>query len=156
MRPGRGASQTTEGELTDTPLPPAAYTTGYAGQRPEDLLVLAELLEATVIDIRYAARSMRPQWRRQALAGLLGDRYRHVRTLGNVNYREPAAGIVIADPEAGLADVLSERRAVILLCGCGEAETCHRRVVARLLEGRGLTAEEIGDWAEAVRSRAAA
>ena len=124
-----------------TPLDPRSkpglYTLGYAGLTPEQLRAAVVQDAATLLDIRLAARSPAPQWRKSALVQLLGERYQHVPALGNRNYRN-GGPIQLADPEAALPVVqqaLTER-SVILLCGCADVATCHRREAARWLSPR--------------------
>lgn len=125
--------------------PPAIYTTGYGGKLPADLKRLVEESRAVLLDIRFCARSPAPRWRKGALASLLGDSYRHVRELGNSAYKERGR-IEIADLDGGTAVVESYERAVILMCGCTDAESCHRRTVARHLEARGHAVVELSNW----------
>lgn len=74
-----------------TPLDPRSkpvfYTLGYAGLTPEQLRAAVVQYDATLLDVRLAARSPAPQWRKSALVDLLGDRYHHLPALGNRNYR---------------------------------------------------------------------
>lgn len=122
-------------------------TTAYTLVRPQDLADLAELGDALVVDIRLRARSWVPAYRGYALRRELGERYIHIPELGNVNYRDRDLPIEIADLEGGIAKLRAAangHRAAVLLCGCRELETCHRRVVAEELSRRlGL------EWAEA-------
>jgi uncharacterized protein (DUF488 family) len=124
------------------------YTTGYAGKNAIDLKVLAERLGATVVDIRLVPASrFRKEWRGSELGKLLGDRYVQVRELGNVNYRL-GGPIKIDDLDTGIARLLEIGGTLILLCGCADAQTCHRRVVAREMETKGHQVIEVERWAE--------
>ncbi|BDI33452.1 hypothetical protein CCAX7_55030 [Capsulimonas corticalis] len=119
-------------------MTPTVYTMGYEGRKPADLLMIAERLDATIVDIRYRAWSAHPQWRHGALREFLGDRYARCVQLGNKRYREPANAdgsrqIELVDAAAGAQYVLEHPHSVILMCGCRNAETCHRSNVARLL-----------------------
>lgn len=109
------------------------YTFGYSGQQPEDLLALAEQLDAVVADIRFSPRSRIPQWNGGRLAKLLGDRYHHLPALGNRNYK--GGPVEIVDLEAGLAQVadLLVHQPVILLCVCADIQHCHRRLAAETI-----------------------
>ncbi|NJO82399.1 MAG: hypothetical protein HC828_05975 [Blastochloris sp.] len=71
----------------DPRFKPTLYTLGYAGLTPAQLRAAAVQADATILDIRLAARSPAPRWRKSALVQLLGDRYQHVPALGNQNYR---------------------------------------------------------------------
>lgn len=119
-------------------------TAGYAGRRPDELRRLAERLDLDVVDVRLSPRSRVPGWNRGRLAALLGDRYRHVGQLGNLNYAN-GGPIEIADADAGLAVVEAGTRTPLLLCVCAAYETCHRRSIADLLEECGWTVAEL-DW----------
>jgi uncharacterized protein (DUF488 family) len=127
------------------------YTTGYTGKRHGELKPLVVRLGALLLDIRLSPRSRVPHWRGDALAQLLGERYRHVPALGNVNYkRKEDEPIRIADLEAGVSEILSLAPSpVLLLCGCADAAHCHRSVVAERLAALGVEVREIGDWAAA-------
>lgn len=111
------------------------YTFGYGGQQPATLRHHVERLGALLIDVRLHAWSRAPQWRAAALKALVGAaNYQHLPQLGNVNYKNGRA-IQLADPEAAVpivADVLAQRP-VILLCGCANLQTCHRREAAAFL-----------------------
>jgi rhodanese-related sulfurtransferase len=121
------------------------FTTGYTGKKPDDLLALAELNDAVVVDIRKSADSRWPHWKGAALADLLGGRYRHVPQLGNNNYKS-GGQIVIADIEAGARIVLAIRQPVIMLCACERDAHCHRRVVADALRAQGYEVRELKSW----------
>lgn len=108
------------------------YTLGYTGTKRDQLLTLAEKLDATLVDVRLSPRSRHPMWDGSALAQAWGERYRHIRDLGNVNYKAPERGIMLMSVENGtltLVRLLAVRPAIIL-CACSDWQTCHRRVVA--------------------------
>lgn len=112
------------------------YTAGYgAGWSPT---MLAEVLTqhgAILLDIRLKAWSNTPHWQRPALFEFFGPtRYMHVPALGNCNYNN-GGEIALLAPEAGIRIVGNQltRHSVVLLCGCRNAETCHRKVAAELL-----------------------
>ncbi len=117
------------------------YTYGYTGATPADLTAYIDELDAYLIDIRYSPRSRVPQWRRDALQRLAGvtehgrPRYRHIGAFGNVNYAGDGP-IEISSPIVGLREIAPYRaaRPVILLCGCRDWQTCHRRAVATLVD----------------------
>jgi len=111
------------------------YTFGYSGRQPETLRRHVETLNALLVDVRAAAWSRAPQWRPEALRALVGAaNYRHLPDLGNVNYKN-GGPIRLANPEAALPIVrgLLAERPIILLCGCTNVLTCHRRDAARML-----------------------
>ncbi len=78
------------------------YTLGYAGWQLADLFEAVRRRNAVLADIRFSPASRHPQWSRKQLRALLGDRYRHVQELGNVNYKT-GGEIVLADYEEGRA-----------------------------------------------------
>jgi hypothetical protein len=75
-------------------------------------------------------------WQRSALEAEYGTRYHCAgRYLGNVNYGT-GGPIELADATTGirgLVQYLSEGHDLILLCGCAEYESCHRKTVVDLL-----------------------
>lgn len=58
---------------------------GYAGWAPAGLCDEVLRLGAALVDVRVAPTSASPQWRKDALAALLGPIYRHMPDLGNRN-----------------------------------------------------------------------
>lgn len=113
------------------------YTIGYAGWTPGGVKTRVEALGAVLLDIRYSPYSKRPEWRGDSLKTLLGRaRYQHMKTLGNRNYRD--GPIVFDAPEAAIETVthLLTRQPIVLLCGCRDADTCHRSVAADFLSER--------------------
>lgn len=118
-----------------------AYTAGYSGASLIGLKQTALELDADVFDIRLQPWSRIPDWRKSTLAEQLGNRYRHVGALGNVNYR---GGVIqIADLEQGVEAIAANPRPVILLCGCRDPQRCHRTVVGDHLRQLGFQVEEV-------------
>lgn len=111
------------------------YTVGYAGLKADDLDDWAAANGALVIDTRMNPYSPRPEWMKAKLAKLLGDNYRHVPELGNVNYKN-GGEIAIKDTAVGYRIILEALavRQVVLLCGCKDVETCHRKYIAEQIE----------------------
>lgn len=75
-------------------------------------------------------------WRRQELLTAYGKQYVSLPGFGNVNYNRPGQPIVLQAPEKHLAVVVKalQRGAfLLLLCGCRNYETCHRKVVYELI-----------------------
>ncbi len=111
------------------------YTAGYnAGWTPAQLHQTAIDLGAIVCDIRLNPTSNRPEWKKSALASLLGWRYMHLPSLGNRNYAT-GGPIALANVAVGLPQLRREltQRSVILLCACPDAAMCHRSRVTALL-----------------------
>jgi len=114
------------------------YPCGYCVHGPLIEALMQQDLSLLLIDTRYSPRSRIPGWSEAALRRRFGERYRWTgETLGNVNYAR-GGPIRLADPARGIADViqcLREGHALILLCGCREYTSCHRRlIVERLVE----------------------
>lgn len=111
------------------------YTIGYSGLNPEDLKRWVEANDAIVVDTRMNAYSPRPQFAKAGLIKSLGNHYKHVQALGNVNYKN-GGEIQIKNPAEGYRLVLEALSVapVILLCGCKELELCHRKVISDTLE----------------------
>lgn len=110
-------------------------TVGYA--HPDAAAIITAWMEsnpsALLVDIRYSPHSRwSPHWSRKALEAAWGGRYRHIRTLGNVNYNRPGLSIQLADAEAGVrwaVEALQAGHSLLLLCACREYEHCHRKLV---------------------------
>ena len=120
---------------------PRLYTLGYAAKDAATQLITVMAIEPhmRLIDIRYRPTSrFYPVFGKSALRRRFGERYFHVGSLGNVNYRDHSLPMVLLDAKNGLSLVsfLLERYPVCLLCACAHVETCHRLVVARLLSER--------------------
>lgn len=119
------------------------YTFGYAA--PDAALRLDQMMEAdpalVLLDIRLHPWSQRyPAFRKAALAQCFGARYQHVPALGNLNHRDHRLPIALVDPVAGVAHVcrlLDAGLPVCLLCACAHVESCHRFVVAHLVQEQG-------------------
>lgn len=111
------------------------YTLGYTGTKPEHILSAAQQLGALVVDCRYSPRSRAVQWTGAGFRRLLGERYLHLPSLGNLNYKGDGP-ILINKPAEGVPQVqkLLQTQPVILLCVCKEFCTCHRTVVADLIK----------------------
>jgi hypothetical protein len=165
--------------LSPEPPKRKAYLAGYAGRSVQELLAAAKRLEtpanlpghfvpkwlpshaprgqdgqtpdigAMIVDIRYSARSMQPQWRQASLRTFFRWRYHWIPSLGNVNYRprDRHKGIFIANYHVGMEDLhlLPPCVPVILLCGCADVATCHRSEVGRELIARGWEVYQL-DW----------
>lgn len=111
------------------------FTVGYnAGWTVLHLLQFATDQDALVVDIRLNPTSNRPEWKKSALASLIGWRYMHLPSLGNKNYAN-GGPITLAHPAEGVATLRQElrRRPLILLCACPDAAMCHRSRVTALL-----------------------
>lgn len=116
---------------------PTIYTMGYAGWAPADLRDEVLRLSAALVDVRFAPTSKSPQWRKEALAELLGPRYTHLPALGNRN-AFTGGPAVLAHPERALGPVaaLLACGPIVLLCGCADPQRCHRGLAASFLAER--------------------
>ena len=113
------------------------YTIGYAGWATAALRDHVLALGATLVDVRIAPTSKSPQWRKEALAALMGAAYRHLPALGNRN-AFTGGPVALNDPERALQPIaaLLERGPVALLCGCADPQRCHHSVAAAFLAER--------------------
>lgn len=112
------------------------YTFGYSGRLPDQLQALVEQLDAVVVDIRFSPRSRIPDWNGGRLQKLLGKRYRHLRALGNRNYK--GGPVEFVDLAAGVVEVgeLLRQQPVVLLCVCADVQRCHRLLAAEAIAAR--------------------
>lgn len=129
------------------------YTLGYTSLKPDNLLTAAEHLDAYLVDTRISPYSRHQQWMGSNLQEVYGERYVHVKELGNINYKDPEMGIRLKDVEAGtwrLAELMKVKP-VILFCACKSPYSCHRSVAAQEMADRynmqviHLTIEEVRD-----------
>lgn len=127
----------TEREVSqETPAGLRIYTFGTQKRKLANLAHLVGEHDAVVVDVRHRAGSRVREWNKGAMKRTLGDRYRHVRGFGNLNYKKRGAPIELADPEAGLAEVrevLASGKSVILLCYEEDPADCHRTTAAQLI-----------------------
>ncbi len=117
----------------------AVYTLGYA--RADALDVAEELVQQGVrlVDIRLSPRSRwYPAWHRAALEQRFGERYVWVQALGNRNYRDRRLPVELASERVGVGLVCwwLAKEDVCLVCACADWRTCHRRVVAELVQAQ--------------------
>jgi len=117
------------------------YTIGYANSDEAARLVSLMCNKQTLlIDIRYSPRSRwLPQWNRAALTTTYGHRYIWDQRLGNVNYQQRERGIQLCEEHIhavyAAASRICQGTNLILLCACKDARTCHRSLVAKLIQG---------------------
>jgi hypothetical protein len=109
------------------------YNARGAGQTLDELMTDEHVL---LIDTRKTPWSQREEWRQQALREKYGKRYRYAgHVLGHRNYNN-GGPIEIVDPATGLRGLrqyLSEGYRLVLLCGCAQLNTCHRKVICEML-----------------------
>jgi uncharacterized protein (DUF488 family) len=118
-------------------MPHTIFTIGYSGITPSELEQIVDEHNALLVDIRFSPRSKALQWRGDTLRKQFGDRYMHLRSLGNIHYRD-GLPIELENPENGVAILgpILEKQPVILLCVCRDHEVCHRSHAARYLAQR--------------------
>jgi hypothetical protein len=121
------------------------YTTGYSTRTPAQIKQIAETLDAIIFDIRFSPKSRVAHWSGQALAQLLGPRYKYVHALGNRNYQNRNEPVEIVAYEEGKVLIEQSELPVILLCACSPQAylTCHRTVIGRRLQAAGFEVQEL-------------
>ena len=120
------------------------FTTGYTAKDINDLRPMLDVLDAVLVDIRFAPYSQVLHWRQIYLKVLLGSKYLHIPNLGNRTYKEDK--ITIQNLGLGLETVFSLNKNAVLMCACAKMENCHRRVIIAELKKRGIETEEILSW----------
>lgn len=121
------------------------YSTGYTGKNINELKPLLEVLDAFLVDVRFAPTSQIMHWRQVYLKVLLGKKYLHIVNLGNRRYREEGK-IEIQNLKLGIQTLLSLERNAVLFCACEQRENCHRRFIIEELEKLGHEVTEIKNW----------
>jgi uncharacterized protein (DUF488 family) len=116
------------------------YTIGYGRRQPQEIFDLVNSLGAVLVDIRFSPWG-RPGFKGFELSRALGDRYLHVKALGNAEYK--TGGMRIADYAAGKAVLAALERPALLLCACAEPGGCHRTVVGEMLQEDGFAVSEM-------------
>ena len=137
---------------------PVLYTIGYQDATQAD--VIARLTAAGVgllVDVRAVASSRRAGFSKTVLSASLAEAgigYRHLRALGTPKPGRDAARAgrteemraifagQLETPEAldqlAALEALARAEPVAILCFCGAAAGCHRRMLAERLAERGL------------------
>lgn len=113
------------------------YPCGYSVHSAQ----IAALMEADssllLVDLRKSPDSRIPAWKSSRLRTPYGQRYGWFgETLGNLNYKT-GGPVRLANPGPGIACLvrkLQQGHNLLLLCGCANFETCHRREVVTLLK----------------------
>ncbi len=117
------------------------YTLGYA--TPGATAELEEVMQdesVLLIDIRLRAGSRWwPTWNKKQLRERWAGRYTHEKRLGNSNYRDRSLPVVLHGPHVeqaivGAVALLHQGYSLVLLCACKDYETCHRKVVAEMIQ----------------------
>jgi uncharacterized protein (DUF488 family) len=116
------------------------YDLGYQSIKSSILLTnLAKKLGAVVCDIRFSPHSRDMQWEALELGRKLGALYHPIPDLGNRNYKGDQIEIANLDYGLSIVHNILVKHPVILMCGCWDRNTCHRKVVAdRFVERIGI------------------
>ncbi len=113
------------------------YSVGYLN--PGSLPLLEELVSqrgVLLVDIRTIAGSRyRPAFSAKRLRERFGAAYTRLRALGNCNFQQPEAPIVLRNPEQGVAQLRTflDQQDVCLLCRCQHLTLCHTAVLLDVL-----------------------
>ena len=125
----------------NTVVPGTLYTLGYATPGAAD--ELEEVMHDTsvlLIDVRVRPQSRWwPLWNKKQLRARWAGRYTHEKRLGNINYRDHSLPVVLHGPHVeqaieGAVSLLRQGYSLLLLCACKEYDTCHRKVVAEMIQ----------------------
>ena len=110
------------------------YTFGYQGVSVVEFDRLLSSLGGVVADVRKMPWSKDESWTKHRLINYFGRRYVHVPEFGNVNYKT-GGPVVLVNPIVGVERVSRwlTTMPVVLLCGCWQWSTCHRRDAAELV-----------------------
>lgn len=117
------------------------YTLGYSGKKMYEIEELVKQVGGILFDIRFSPRSRAPVWNGSNFREVFGARYKHVKALGNRNYK--GGPIALVDFEAGLEQIRASGRPVILMCACKDYDVCHRKTIAERLRPIGFEVSEL-------------
>ncbi len=91
-----------------------------------------------LLAIRSCPYSRWAWWKKPALMHRSGQRSRWERRLGNLNFHHQQRGIELAEGRRQAVEqvtsMLFQGTSLILLCACKDARTCHRTLVAKLVQ----------------------
>jgi len=118
------------------------YTFGYAGQSVDKLFRWVQENDALLFDIRFSPYSRDPTWNTNNLARRFSNRYRHMASLGNRNYKGGPTDIVNLD--AGVSAIARcSAHPIVLMCVCKNFHECHRSEIASHLHSLGYETSEL-------------
>lgn len=109
------------------------YTYGYQGgnqAKLDDLIKSGAIL----CDVRLKPFSRIPGYNGSEFQRRYGRQYLHIDDLGNENYK--GGPVKLKNAQAGIdivSEIMATGRAVILMCACRDAATCHRTHAAKLV-----------------------
>jgi len=116
------------------------YTLGYSQAKAAATLErLMRQPRTLLLDVRYQPISRwNAQWNRAELTARYGEQYRWERRLGNMHYWSRDRGIQLPagsqDAVREAANLVCAGTSLVLLCCCGDARTCHRSLIAKLIQ----------------------
>ncbi len=92
-----------------------------------------------LVDVRLRPASRwAKEWNKTALISRYGERYRWEPRLGNLHFKSRTLPILLAPDHpnaiAELASLVLSGTSLVLLCACSDGRTCHRTLVARLIQ----------------------
>lgn len=108
------------------------YSVGYLNPGALDLLQERVDQGAVILDIRLVAGSRyRPDFSGKRLRERFGVAYQRSSDLGNENYNQLGAPIILRNPERGIPCLLMllEQSDVCVLCRCQQLAHCHTALV---------------------------
>lgn len=109
------------------------YTVGYQNITRKNLISKLAELNCILVDIRFSPYGFSPFWNKNELENVLGEKYVHIKELGNVNYKN-GKQIEIDDLDEGMKrlEVLLEiHKNICLMCSCKNFPECHRSFLSR-------------------------
>jgi len=121
-------------------MPGVIYSLGYSQRgAPAQVGRLMQRERMLLLDTRYSPWSRwSPDWNRTTLQDRYGERYRWDKRLGNVNYQRHDYAIHLAEGHEQAvqeaARELCSGTSLILLCACADPRSCHRTLVAKLVQ----------------------
>ena len=133
------SAEPTAADKADSPALGILYTAGYGNAQPEDFFAgINRVSISLALDIRLKPWGWHQLYRKEAFLRALeteggAARAKWTERLGNVG-KFSGGEMALSDPTAvaDLVSMLARGRNVLIICGCGKYETCHRTMVARL------------------------
>ena len=118
----------------------AIYTLGYRQRKAAATLAcLLRQPGMLLLDVRsQPVCRWNPAWNRAELVARYGEQDRWERRLGNVNYWSHSRPVQLPTGwQKAVQDataLLCAGTSLVLLCACGDERTCHRSLVAKLIQ----------------------
>jgi uncharacterized protein (DUF488 family) len=108
-------------------------TLGYARWTMAEVAAHVRDVDGWLIDVRLQPYSSKPGFRKPDLDAELGGRYRHMPAFGNEAYDADGEDVRLRNVWRGIAqleDASPLPSTLVLMCGCADWRSCHRRHVA--------------------------